>query len=100
VNDDNNGKPGNALHTWIMFSNLATFGSCCTLQTAKVPGGIPVTKGTMYWLVLRTFNNNDGTWDVWNDNFNEVNGPFSNNLGTGWLLGGIQAQGAFGVFGR
>jgi hypothetical protein len=100
VNTDNNGKPDVALHTWVMFSNLPTFGSCCVLQTAKVPGGIAVKKNTQYWLVLRTFNNNDGTWDVWNDNFNEVNGPFSNNLGTGWLLGGIQAQGAFGIFGQ
>ncbi|MBZ5720852.1 MAG: hypothetical protein LAO03_10780 [Acidobacteriia bacterium] len=99
LNEDAAGLPGKPLHSWI-FSNLPTFGTCCTLQTAKVTGGIPITKGTHYWIVLRTTNNNQGTWDVWNDNFFERQRPFSNNLGSGWLQGGIQTQGAFGVFGQ
>ena len=99
LNVDDGGTPGKPLHAWL-FSNLPTFGTCCTLQTARVPAGIPVTKGTTYWVVVRTANNNQGTWEVWNDNFNEVQGPFSNDLGFGWLQGGIQAQGAFGVFGQ
>ena len=99
LNVDDGGTPGKPLHAWL-FNNLPAFGTCCTLQTARVPAGIPVTKGTTYWVVVRTANNNQGTWEVWNDNFNEVQGPFSNDLGFGWLQGGIQAQGAFGVFGR
>jgi len=37
---------------------------------------------------------------VWNDNFKGTQGTFSNNIGSGWVQGGIQTQGAFGVFGQ
>jgi hypothetical protein len=99
LNEDAAGLPGKPLHSWI-FNNLPAFGTCCTLQTANVRPGIPVTQGTHYWVVLRTTNNNEGTWNVWNDDFFERQRPFSNNLGSGWLQGGIQVQGAFGVFGQ
>ena len=99
LNDDNAGLPGMALHTW-HFVNLPTFGTCCTLQTAKYKTGIPVTGGTQYWVVLRTATGTSDTWDVWNNDFNGQQGKFSNNLGSGWVDGGIQQQGAFGVFGQ
>ena len=99
LNADNGGVPGNVLRTWT-FTNLTTFGTCCTLQTAMLNTPLAVTKGTTYWVVLRTLPSNQGTWDVWNDNFKGTQGTFSNNIGSGWVQGGIQTQGAFGVFGQ
>jgi hypothetical protein len=99
LNDDNGGKPGKALHTW-MFTNLPTFGTCCTLQTATVTQGIAVTKGTQYWVVLRTSPSNQGTWTVWDNNIHDLQGPFSNSLGNGWFQQSTQELGAFGVFGQ
>ena len=97
LNENNGGIPGKVLHAWT-FTNLPVFGTCCVLQTGKYQHGVPVTKDTMYWVVLRT--TSDDTFDVWNNNFAGKQGPFSNNLGNGWVNGGIQELGAFGVFGR
>jgi hypothetical protein len=99
LNADNNGLPGDAL---AMFhsTSLPDFGTCCQLQTAKLSTGIPVTKGTTYWVVARTRLKNMGTWDVWNNDYNDFQGPTAVNHGHGWVDGGIQVQGAFGVFGQ
>ncbi len=99
LNEDNNHRPGKALHTW-RFSNLPTFGSCCTVQTGKFAAGIKVKKGTMYWVVLRPSPQHQDTYDVWNNNFSGVQGAFSNNIGSGWTRQSLQTLGAFGVFGR
>jgi hypothetical protein len=99
LNKDNAGLPGRSLQHW-RFVNLPVFGSCCTLQTAKSKQGIPVKKGKTYWVVLRPTAEGLDTWDVWNNDYNGTSGRFSNNLGDGWLDGGIQQQGAFGVFGQ
>ena len=98
LNADNAGLPGATLQTW-HFENLPTFGGCCTVQTAT-SAGIPVHQGKQYWLVLRNRATAQDTWDVWNNDFNNVQGTFSNNLGQGWVDGGIQQQGAFGIFGQ
>jgi hypothetical protein len=99
LNEDAGGVPGTVLHTW-HFANLPTFGTCCTLQTAKVRAGIPITKGKLYWVVLRTSATGQDTWDVWNNNFNDLQGPFSNNTGQGWSQQSVQELGGFGVFGQ
>jgi hypothetical protein len=98
LNEDNKGIPGKALHTW-HFSNLPTFGSCCTLQTAKYSKGIPVKKGKLYWVVLSPQKKFQDTYDVWNNNFAGTQGTFSNNIGSGWNSS-YQVLGAFGVFGK
>jgi hypothetical protein len=98
LNEDNKGIPGKALHTW-HFSNLLTFGSCCTLQTAKYSKGIPVKKGKLYWVVLSPQKKFQDTYDVWNNNFAGMQGTFSNNIGSGWNSS-YQVLGAFGVFGK
>jgi len=98
LNEDNNGIPGKALHTW-HFSNLPVFGQCCTLQTAKYAKGIPVKKGKLYWVVLRPQHQFKDTYDVWNNNFAGTQGTFSNNIGSGWASS-YQVLGAFGVFGK
>jgi hypothetical protein len=99
LNEDNGGKPGKTLFI-TQFTNLPTFGSCCTLETANLTTGVPVTQGTQYWVVLRTSPTNQGTWNVWNNNFKDLQGPFSNSLGNGWFQQSVQELGAFGVFGQ
>ena len=98
LNQDNNGIPGKALHTW-HFSNLPVFGSCCTLQTAKYAKEIKVKKGKLYWVVLRPQAKFQDTYDVWNDNAGGKQGTWSNNIGSGWNSS-YQVLGAFGVFGK
>ena len=99
LNADNGGKPGQALYI-TQFTNLPTFGTCCTLETATLTTGVHVTKGTQYWVVLRTLSSNQGTWDVWNNNFQDLQGAFSNSTGHGWNKQSTQELGAFGVFGQ
>ena len=99
LNDDNKGVPGQPLKSWRL-PNLPAFGTCCTLQTVTLNTGIAVTHGKQYWIVLQTPARNQGTWAVWNDNFNFLQGPTSNNIGSGWVVGGTQTQGAYGVFGQ
>lgn len=99
LNEDNFGVPGKALHTW-HFSNLPVVWSCCTLQTGKYAKGIKVTKGKLYWVVLRPEKQFQDTWDVWADNYAEKQGGyFSNNTGTGWQTS-YQVLSAVGVFGQ
>jgi len=99
LNADNGGRPGQLLYI-TQFTNLPTFGTCCTLQTANLTTGVPVTKGTLYWVVLRTLSSNQGTWDVWNNNFADLQGPFSNSTGHGWNKQSTQELGAFAVLGQ
>ncbi len=99
LNEDNGGKPGKTLFI-TQFTNLPTFGTCCTLQTATLTTGVPVTQGTQYWVVLRTKPTNQGTWNVWNNNFKGLQGPFSNSLGNGWFQQSTQELGAFAVLGQ
>jgi hypothetical protein len=98
LNQDNKGIPGKALHTW-HFNGLPTFGSCCTLQTARYAKGIQVRKGKLYWVVLRPQKQFQDTWDIWNNNFAETQGTWANNIGSGWNTS-YQILGAFGVFGK
>ena len=98
-NQDDNGVPGKALHTW-HFSNLPVAWSCCTLQTGKYAKGIKVKKGKLYWVVLRPEKQFQDTWDIWADNYAEKQGKyFSNNTGSGWNTS-YQVLSAVGVFGK
>jgi hypothetical protein len=99
LNENTNDRPGKALHTW-KFSNLPTFGSCCTLQVGKFAAGVKVKKRKLYWIVLRPFPQHQDTYDVWDNDFNNLQGAFSNNLGSGWTQESYQQLGAFGVFGK
>jgi hypothetical protein len=64
LNSDSHGLPGKALHTWNA-KNLPTIGSCCQLATGKSSTGIAVTKGTQYWLVVRTNSNDSNIFAAW-----------------------------------
>jgi hypothetical protein len=43
---------------------LSGYGSCCTVTTGK-DKGIPVNKGTQYWLVVKTSDTTKQTYDGW-----------------------------------
>jgi len=64
LNSDSNGLPGKAIHTWSA-KNLAIIGSCCQLAAGKSQTGIAVTKGTQYWLVVRTNSNDTNIFAAW-----------------------------------
>jgi len=64
LNEDSGGLPGKALAT-ANLTNLEGYGSCCKLAIAKAPGGIPVSQGTQYWLVVSTSSGTAATYDGW-----------------------------------
>jgi hypothetical protein len=98
LNEDHDNTPGKALQTW-QLNNLPEFGSCCVLQTVKLTPGIPVQKGKLYWVVLRTTYKNKTTYDVWNNDADGHEGPWSNDTGTDWATS-FQQRNAFAVFGH
>jgi hypothetical protein len=61
VYNDASGVPGTPIKK---FKAVAAnqYGACCTLVTASSKAGIPVTKGTQYWLVVSTDDKNRGTF--------------------------------------
>lgn len=99
LNEDNNNRPGKALATW-HFANLPQFGSCCILLTAKSTAGIQVKKDTIYWVVIKTSPQHLDTYAVWNNDWNGLQGLWSNDIGSGWEPGSYQQLNAFGVFGN
>lgn len=50
---DNGGIPGTSLKTW-QISSPPKYGDCCLVDTGKDSAGIPVTAGTLYWIVAKT----------------------------------------------
>jgi hypothetical protein len=50
---DNNNSPGKAIKTFTI-SSEPNYGACCTLDVGKDKAGIPVTKGTQYWIAVTT----------------------------------------------
>ena len=64
LNQDSGGLPGKAIHTWNV-KNLPTIGTCCQLATGKSATGIAVTKGTQYWLVVKTNSNDTNIFAAW-----------------------------------
>jgi hypothetical protein len=99
LNQDANNRPGKALGTW-HFANLPQFGSCCTLLTAKSKLGIKVKKGNLYWVVMKTTPQNRDTYAVWNNDWNGLEGVWTNDIGSGWEPASHQQLNAFGVFGK
>jgi hypothetical protein len=51
--DDSNGVPGKPIKSFHI-SKLPAYGQCCAVAVANDKGGIPVTAGTQYWLVVST----------------------------------------------
>jgi hypothetical protein len=66
INADASGLPGSALAS-LDVTGLSNFGDCCTLTVGEGPGnsGVPVSKGTQYWLVVSTDTSTETTFDAW-----------------------------------
>ena len=100
LNSDNQGQPGKALKTWNA-SSLPRFGTCCVLVTKTDNGGIPLTGGKQYWVVLSTNSHEADTVDGWNvDDTNQIDNAtlasFTNNK---WTVFQISPGVAFAVKG-
>jgi len=77
LNADSAGLPGAAIHTWNV-ENLGKIGSCCSLATGKSKAGIPVKKGTQYWVVVSTNANDSNIFAAWEVNSTDMrNHPFA-----------------------
>jgi hypothetical protein len=77
LNRDSSGLPGKAIQTWTV-KNLALIGNCCKLATAKNQTGIAVTKGTQYWVVVRTNSNDANIFAAWEVNSTDMRShPFA-----------------------
>ena len=48
-----NNSPGSPIKTFNIKTE-PTYGSCCTLDVGNDKAGIPVTKGTQYWIAVTT----------------------------------------------
>ena len=74
------GAPGVNLSGFINLPASPTFGTCCTLTTAALPG-TPIVAGQTYFLVIEADNT---TWDAWNWNDTGAIGQLDQNSGSGW----------------
>jgi len=99
LNADANGLPGNVIGKFDV-TGLPSFGSCCVTVSKGGGGGVSVTAGTQYWVVVQTDSKSADTWNAWNDNdTNETAQPFAfNNNGVWGATEGI--LGAFAVVGK
>ena len=100
LNEDSDGLPGNAVHTWNL-TNLPLLGTCCKLDIMKDTKGLKVKRGVQYWVVGSTDASTRRTIDCWDFTWNDASGAHAYNQGAGWKHSrpGSYAM-AFGVFGE
>jgi hypothetical protein len=67
LNNDAQGIPGTVLRTWTAKA-LPNAGTCCSVVVKTDKVGIPVTKGTQYWITVTTNASDDDAWAAWNVN--------------------------------
>jgi hypothetical protein len=100
LNGDGGGVPGGVLAT-MKVKNMPQAGSCCAVMTAKVKGGVSLTAGTQYWVVVTTDKKDSTVFMAWNANdteeVNPITGAFNN--GSGWSASNLLPAPAFAVFG-
>lgn len=99
LNNDAGGLPGSVIGKFDA-SNLPAFGSCCVVEMKGGGGGVAVTAGTQYWVVVQTSSKTADTWDAWNENdTNQTIQTFAfDNNGSWGLVSGV--LGAFAVLGQ
>ena len=92
------GLPGKvAAHKDI--KNLPTFGTCCTLASAKFAKGVKVKKGKQYWVVGTTGSKSTDSVNVWDYLWNDATGDFAfQQQSGGWVAYNAQLC-AFAVYG-
>jgi hypothetical protein len=100
LNSDNAGQPGAALATSTV-SNMPPIGVCCTLTSASLSGGVPLTAGTQYWVVLQTNDSDPDASTGWNFNDTEqvIGQTGAYNQGSGWVTGAYIPAPALAVLG-
>jgi hypothetical protein len=100
--EDNGGVPGKIIYA-ASFTNLPTFGTCCTLQTAKLQptktSYVALNAGQTYWIYPLP---DDTTgYLVWN--FDTTNkggtGAVSHDYGKTWTAAALSPFGAFDLYG-
>ena len=96
LNDDANGLPGKAIHTWVVGKLGMYQWHSCYVSIAKSRTGLPLKGGTQYWVVAVAPYT---TWDVWQYTYNDIMGDFAYEKNNGgWNLEDSYLS-AFGVFG-
>jgi len=99
LNTDGGGLvPGNVMHRWIV-KRAPQFGTCCTLDVANDARGLTVHKGTQYWVVAQTNEDEEGTRMEWDLSPMGIEGNFALNDGTGWSQFTAFTS-AFAVYGK
>jgi hypothetical protein len=63
--NDANGLPGTPIRTWVAKS-LPNAGTCCAVVVKTDTAGIPVVKGTRYWITATTNASDADAWLAWN----------------------------------
>jgi len=100
--EDNGGIPGATIYS-TSFTNLPEFGTCCTLQTAKLAptktSFVPLKAGHQYWLYPLPADTT--SYLIWNlDVTNKQgNGAVSEDYGTSWTATTLDPFGAFSLYG-
>lgn len=90
--------PGKVLHTWKV-THAPKFGTCCVLDIVKSTRRLEVKKGTQYWVVARTNEEDEATRMEWNLSPLGIEGNFAVNNGQGWFED-TEFTCAFAVYGK
>ncbi len=87
IYDDAGGLPGKALARKTL-KNFDDFGSgCCDLAAWRLQTGVPVTKGTQYWVVGTTNSRTSTSVNTWDFVWDDAPGTFAfQQSGGGWIL--------------
>ncbi len=100
--EDNGGIPGKVFYV-ASFTNLPTFGTCCTVQTAKLSptkgSYIALKGGQQYWLYPLPAD--PTSYIVWNYDTTNLggNGAVSKDYGQSWTSTTYGTFGAFDLYG-
>jgi len=81
LSQDSNGLPGDPIHTWITHKLGNVGKGFCVLTEVKTKQGLPVQKGTQYWVVAEARGSIVDTWDF---TYNNLTGNEAYDIGSGW----------------
>jgi hypothetical protein len=85
LNQDAAGVPGAAIKTKTNTDPLPTGGGCCSVITLNM-GGVPVTAGRAYWLVIKPAVAKSNASANWHQNCIDTIGTVAMDNGNGWEL--------------
>jgi len=85
LNDDSSGLPGAAIKTFHV-AHPPTYGNCCTVDVGAPKAGIPVKKGTQYWVVASTTSKDTNFLGGWAFNSTDMR----SHSAASWCMGPSQ----------